>query len=370
MFKYLLFLAIATIACPTMAKMDTCPIDYICFGFDSSGSVGSEGFKIQAEAMKEIVSNLEGTKTQFAAYSMVDRVHRAFDVTNEAIEYVKPFSSNEEFQSVDFVRDDTISNQYDDISTAIIACGDALKKVSGVRLMILLTDGYSAPYDKLLVYQGHLDYARSYDGISIVTIGTGSSPNDDLLSEVSSSPDFYETTEDLESISSTVISLLSKPSICDTIVSTPTPTPDNSEFKCRPKSCKFKLSPSGAIIARGRPFRVGIVGGTGEAYVVHNKKTFRISKWKPMGIRQRFSPSFFKAFAMGSGYTSGVGFETPQTNQDEYIHNTRVCLPIRAYQVLSGGKLPRVIDNVNTREANDCIFFKAQYPKTFDEATH
>jgi hypothetical protein len=74
---------------------------------------------------------------------------------------------------------------------------------------------------------------------------------------------------------------------------------------------------------------VGHVGATSEAYVANsNAGAVPISSFSPSGLRQKFSPSFFKSFGLtdGSGL-SGVGHETPQQNQASYLDKLCVILP-------------------------------------------
>ena len=128
---------------------------------------------------------------------------------------------------------------------------------------------------------------------------------------------------------------------------------------------------------------LGTVDESGEALIVskyYGKPAVRISKFHPYGLKQKFSPSFFKTFSVKGYYKtkygkkyyspklnhgkytphkySSVGRETSQQGQIEFLHNKCVILPFAKYQVLD--KYGRnVIDNVNTKKVyKDCVAFK------------
>eukprot|EP00180_Rhodochaete_pulchella_P000126 Plantae.Rhodophyta-Rhodochaete_pulchella.ctg10798.p1 GENE.Plantae.Rhodophyta-Rhodochaete_pulchella.ctg10798~~Plantae.Rhodophyta-Rhodochaete_pulchella.ctg10798.p1 ORF type:complete len:208 (+),score=18.18 Plantae.Rhodophyta-Rhodochaete_pulchella.ctg10798:628-1251(+) len=65
---------------------------------------------------------------------------------------------------------------------------------------------------------------------------------------------------------------------------------------------------------RGRS--IGLVSETGEAQVSRGRRPLKdISRYRPNGLSQRFSPSFFKSYTRPVTGTSGVGHETPRGNQ-------------------------------------------------------
>lgn len=140
------------------------------------------------------------------------------------------------------------------------------------------------------------------------------------------------------------------------------------------KSCRFRLcrpsrvslgkpidkAQTSAICLRGR--RVGIVN-SGEALVRTRKSYVPVSKISPRGLKQNYSPSFFKTFAldMGRGNSSGIGHETPQQNQDRFLNNRCVALPVNEYQVIRGrGNRTVVVDNKRTnrkKPLRNCVSF-------------
>lgn len=115
--------------------------------------------------------------------------------------------------------------------------------------------------------------------------------------------------------------------------------------------------PSGAI-------NVGHVDSTGEAYIRDNYQYIPISQYAPDGLQQRFSPSFFKSYGIydyGKDL-SGIGHETPQTNQVQYLNNLCVSVPLTAYQVLDR-PYGNVIDNRHPSDRyTDCVSFTTYVP--------
>ncbi len=128
---------------------------------------------------------------------------------------------------------------------------------------------------------------------------------------------------------------------------------------------------------------------SGEAYVQYKIGPFHwfgvpISKFYRWGMKQNFSPSFFKTFSVRGYYTrkwgrkvydpylnygrstphkySSVGAETSQQGQIEYLNNRCIILPFKKYQVLDkSGR--NVIANVNTNKFYDCVAFEVDLDK-------
>ncbi len=94
-------------------------------------------------------------------------------------------------------------------------------------------------------------------------------------------------------------------------------------------------------LADGTP--VMNVASTGEAKI--NGVT-KISEYAPAGLKQRFSPTFFKAFGVA------IGHEHLQQNQGDYIDNMCVAVPILAYCTVDANK---TMVNHATSATSDCI---------------
>jgi hypothetical protein len=138
--------------------------------------------------------------------------------------------------------------------------------------------------------------------------------------------------------------------------------------------CRFTFCPTQGPVRLGRPDRprtnaicdkfnrinVGHVDSTGEAYVERsNGRRTRISQYRPRGLRQNFSPSFWKSYGLEGRRRrerSGVGHETPQRNQANYLSGRCFILPLTAYQVLD--RDGNVIGNRRPRNPFfDCVAF-------------
>ena len=146
---------------------------------------------------------------------------------------------------------------------------------------------------------------------------------------------------------------------------------------------------TGPICDKYGKIHVGAVDESGEALVrarpYYGKHFVPISKYYPHGLKQHFTPSFFKTYSIPGHYTlkhglkyyspyhkydyytphkySGVGHETSQQGQIHFLNNKCIILPLKKYQVLD--KYGRyVIDNVNTHNVyHDCVAFKVQFRK-------
>jgi len=82
---------------------------------------------------------------------------------------------------------------------------------------------------------------------------------------------------------------------------------------------------------------LGHVASTGESCVIPkgDSKPYRISLFRPEGLRQSFSPSVFKSFEYEYYHAaSGIGRETLQANQAQFLDGLCVITPLTAYQLL------------------------------------
>jgi len=98
---------------------------------------------------------------------------------------------------------------------------------------------------------------------------------------------------------------------------------------------------------------IGHVDSAGEALV---DGVTPISQWTPTGLLQKFPSSFFKPYGI---YTfdyevSGIGHETPQRNQADFIPGHCYELPLVSYQVLNADYT--VLNNFGGNPS-DCISF-------------
>lgn len=160
--------------------------------------------------------------------------------------------------------------------------------------------------------------------------------------------------------------------------------------------CRFRFCDNSKVLRLGshadlaltssicdkRGNHIGVIGNTGEARLVRtNRRGFtvfrKISKWQPRGLKQRFSPSFFKSYSIRvAAYRtnkygkqekyyiykpySGVGRENFQQNQKSFLKRKCFALPIRAWQVLDGKK--NVVRNVhrNYNPLYHCVAFQTR----------
>lgn len=145
-------------------------------------------------------------------------------------------------------------------------------------------------------------------------------------------------------------------------------------------SCRFTFCPSvynnafnidqpdksftTAICDASRSTVIGHVDSTGEAYVYDHREFVRISEYKPDGLQQSFSPSFFKSYGIHDygKDLSGIGHETPQANQMEFLNNLCVLVPLTAYQVLDR-PYGNVVENRHpSTPFVDCVSFTTYVP--------
>lgn len=127
------------------------------------------------------------------------------------------------------------------------------------------------------------------------------------------------------------------------------------------------VSASDSICKNRRNFFVGIVGETGEALVTtRGFSRVPISEYRPEGLTQSFSRSFFKTFRMPRAVTSGVGHQNLQGNQHKFIDDLCVRLPIRSYQRVNF-RGNRVLNRISTTNPRDCIAFTTEVPRIIIE---
>jgi len=111
---------------------------------------------------------------------------------------------------------------------------------------------------------------------------------------------------------------------------------------------------------------IGIVGQTGEATISKpGVSPVLISQWRPAGLNQNFSPSFFKTFKVPRSVTSGVGHQVPQSNQHKFIDGLCVNLPIRSYMRVNNRG--QTLNRVSTNGRRDCVAFNTKVPRIIVE---
>lgn len=114
---------------------------------------------------------------------------------------------------------------------------------------------------------------------------------------------------------------------------------------------------TGVICAKGGA-EIGAIGSSGESFVM-DRRPIPISKWRPRGLLQPFSDTFFKTFYIDTarGDRSGVGCEDSLQNQFKYLHNRCFVLPFTSYQVLDRYTDVMKMVHPRGRPLRDCVSF-------------
>ncbi len=122
---------------------------------------------------------------------------------------------------------------------------------------------------------------------------------------------------------------------------------------------------TGAICYKDFDTPVGVVGESDEAYLVEFGREPRftaISKWRPPGLRQHFSSSFFKTVTLrrNSYYLkhSGVARETFQQNQRDFLDRRCFIRSVQTWQELD--RFGRVVINRPSDDWADCVAFRTR----------
>eukprot|EP00181_Compsopogon_caeruleus_P000402 CAMPEP_0184678558 /NCGR_PEP_ID=MMETSP0312-20130426/1305_1 /TAXON_ID=31354 /ORGANISM="Compsopogon coeruleus, Strain SAG 36.94" /LENGTH=377 /DNA_ID=CAMNT_0027127377 /DNA_START=372 /DNA_END=1505 /DNA_ORIENTATION=- len=321
-----------------------CAVNNICFAIDESGSIDATEFQTESNAVGTIATRIDsisssvGITTKYGAYGFSDRV-----------KLISPLAQLPSLLAAITANTQTPGATY--TGAALTSCRTLLSSASGVRVVVLVTDG--VPTDD----PGPAAAAIKANNIKLVTVGVGvTATAEALLKSLSSGPGFYINADNFTDLTTKISPIVQ--AIC------PTPSP------CPTTNCRFALSSGGTIVRKGGIFITGVVGGTREAKIRDSTSGtyIPISQWSPPGLRQRFSPSFFKTFAtVKPTMRSGVGYETPQQNQAEFLDYSCVILPFAAYQILDAAG--NVINNVNTNDPLDCVSFQTDFPSAYDQAT-
>mmetsp|Transcript_18237 Transcript_18237/g.38087 ORF Transcript_18237/g.38087 Transcript_18237/m.38087 type:complete len:348 (-) Transcript_18237:390-1433(-) len=327
-----------------IASSQTCTINNVCFAIDESGSISDTQFANETDVVLRVASAIEMISTKRSIqtqYAAID-----FGATESTVSSLTDLATFKERVRLNTHRKDP-DTRY---APAFERCGSVLSGASGVRAIVLLTDG--APSDTAAAIAA-ASALKNMPNTFVITVGVGlTSSGASLLQSLASGPSFYA---DADSFSALKVGEVVQ-AIC------PKPKCPKSNF------CRFRLTSGGTIQRKGNSFIVGVVGGSREASVLVGGSFVQISQWSPAGLRQNFSPSFFKTFALAvPSMRSGVGYETPQQNQNEFIDLACVRLPFAAYQILNSAGF--VIDNVNTNSPRDCVEFQADFPSAYDQAT-
>lgn len=148
---------------------------------------------------------------------------------------------------------------------------------------------------------------------------------------------------------------------CGTICKFRLCRPDGTENNLRPKGGRILLrAPNTSLspfICRKFPGgrTLGRIRTTGEAIISNGFSPVRISKWRPKGLSKKFSKKYFKLVnILYLGGKQGIGRIESMANQEDFLDDKCVQLPITSYDILDKGKVFRT---VSTTDAKDCVSF-------------
>lgn len=329
---------------------EKCPLDYICFALDQSGSISiQEYFTIQIITTKAALI-LDRVKPSYFAIGFSDY----FNVVSPPTLNVTLFNSN--------VNDPVDPYGTTNMYAALMKCYDYLESKHGNRVIAILSDGK----DKGEPPAKELADSKRGNGIEIVTVGIGPNPNAKLLKSLSSSSDFYipgssSTTYVAKRLGQKVCkAALGQPDVCALAYEA-----CDFMFQGQPTvptyfvGGKADTAFTNKIVSRFGP-RIGIVNMNDIVPEFINKD----GTYSPITYfgNPRFTPTHFKPYAIkGMQYSSGVGHQTFTGNQLS-IARRRLCIRVyfSHYQTLSGeGSKSRVVNNVNVEKRdNKCVVFK------------
>eukprot|EP00181_Compsopogon_caeruleus_P003254 CAMPEP_0184685160 /NCGR_PEP_ID=MMETSP0312-20130426/17911_1 /TAXON_ID=31354 /ORGANISM="Compsopogon coeruleus, Strain SAG 36.94" /LENGTH=346 /DNA_ID=CAMNT_0027138981 /DNA_START=48 /DNA_END=1088 /DNA_ORIENTATION=- len=338
-----LAVGLVTVSLWALGISQLCTINNICFAIDESGSISDTQFTAETNVVLgvaralDMISKARGTQTKYAAID--------FGATESTVSSLTDLASFEQNVSHNPHRKDP-DTLY---APALERCGSLLSGASGVRTIVLVTDGVPSDGTAAIAAANAL---KSMPNTFVITVGVGLSSGASLLQSLASGPGFYAEASSFSDLK------------VQEVVRAICPEP-----KCPASAyCRFRLTSGGIIQRKDNSFIVGVVGGSREASILVGGSFVRISQWSPAGLRQNFSPSFFKTFALAvPSMRSGVGYETAQQNQNEFIDLACVRLPFAAYQIINTAGF--VIDNVNTNDPRECVEFQANFPSAYDRAT-
>eukprot|EP00181_Compsopogon_caeruleus_P006324 CAMPEP_0184688306 /NCGR_PEP_ID=MMETSP0312-20130426/29389_1 /TAXON_ID=31354 /ORGANISM="Compsopogon coeruleus, Strain SAG 36.94" /LENGTH=349 /DNA_ID=CAMNT_0027145313 /DNA_START=45 /DNA_END=1097 /DNA_ORIENTATION=+ len=329
------------------AHSQPCAVNSICFAIDESGSVSQADFDKEKSAVVDVATRIQsidtalGISPRFGAIAFDGNVQPVSPLTTSLSAFtttVNGFSSR-------FGGD----TRY---APALQACQSLLSGQTGVRVIVLLTDG--APSDATAATTA-ANAIKSTPNTFLVTVGVNlAASGKTLLQGLASGPEYFvDATSfvDLQQKTGDIVAAMCPPPVC-------------------PKTnfCRFSLTPGGIIVRKGGSFIVGVVGGSREASVRVGSSYIPISQWSPPGLAQHFSSSFFKTYStVYPSMRSGVGYETAQQNQGNFLDMACVRLPFAAYQILDTNG--NVISNINTNDPRDCVDFQVDFPTPYDTAT-
>lgn len=149
---------------------------------------------------------------------------------------------------------------------------------------------------------------------------------------------------------------------------------DGSDFNLRPKGTRILLrapkTSLSAYLCRKFPGgrSLGRVRSTGEAIISGKFPPVAISKWRPAGLSPKFSKRYFKLInILYLGGLQGIGRIQPKGNQEDFLDDKCVVLPITTYDIVDGsGKVFRTISSTGPK---DCVAVKTRVQPIVVELT-
>lgn len=363
LFPLLLLLSLSTTH-SIIVRQNGCSINIVCYALDQSGSIS------RSEYIEE-QDFLIGVAAQVETESAVSPFNSAVAFSSSA-QVIQTLTSNvTEFEEA--IKQPRIFNGGTVISAGLTVCRNQVSKMSGNRVIVLLTDGRGDETASIQV----ADSAKA-EGIDIITVGIGNSVNEDFLRQIATTPEFYLSAEfDVlnQDIPGLVQAICTIPEIADVpdvpeVTTLPSPPVRNACKKAYdecdfmfaglfrlPKfniSGKADISFTPRIVAKDVMVSIVVLNTNNipVEFIGSDGSVNAISKFGD----QPFTSTVFKPFWIPKDRGSGIGHETFEGNQKSIVGDKCVRVVFTHFQEFRQGSSGN--QNNVPRSKNACVVFR------------
>lgn len=325
-------------------RRERCRVNHVCFALDQSGSIKGIYPQIQSFTVQTAQGINALTSAVYSAVGFSD----AFSVISAPTSNVGTFVSAVNIP----VTPDGGTNMY----AGVNQCYRYVENKPGKRVIVIVTDGLDngVPTAETLIN------SKSATGVAIIAVGIGNGIDANYLQRIS---DLYVpvSTDAMGAVSNVL-----RKGICTVPV-------NGNTCAAAARLCDFRFKNvqgvptysiagkpdqvfTGEIVSKSGP-RIGILNTNGiipEFINTDGTVTLINTVGSP-----RLTPTHFKPLPFPKSVGSGIGHQTFTGNQFAVSRRRCVRVFFTTFQVLSSGRKPRVINNVNVdREDNKCVVFR------------
>lgn len=332
-------------------------LNSVCFALDQSGSIGATFYpdiqQFTVNAAREIGRRTENTTYSAYGFASSSRLIQA-PTTDLNGSFIPAVNAPTGFGGTN-------------IAAGLQACLNALQNSRGNRATVLVTDGEETSGGDPVRFRA----LYGAQGIGLVTVGIGSSIDEESLRNVASTPDFYVSVRNTTDLVAKAFGITDN--VCTVVPNVKPPAP--SECQAAFDECEFTLAGAQGMVPTYTMRRKSDVAFTrkilskgNDSIGVVNMNGIMVDFITENGTvpitrlgNPRFVSTHFKPFPiMNRNFASGIGHQMFNGNQFNTSKDKCIRVSFSSYQQVSEGPGLNVISSENgmKKKDNKCVVFQ------------